>query len=325
LKKIISIVVIAILVLTAFSVLSAPKVKAQTSEVQILSYSWYAAPTDTTLSEYAGDLVAVGEVQNVGNNTLSEVLVDGFATNSSGTLVDSAEASIYALDLSPGQKAPFYLDFTPENSLTGDQSWVPTINNVTVRLSYIGTTNQTVYSGLTIPAASTSAIISGGAYTVTGIVQNTGTQTTGNVWVVATFYNASGTAIALNYTNYLTSSLSPGSTVPFTVTPIDNTATLSSEISNYSLEVQYAPLTSSTSPSPNSTPNPNSTPSTSTSTIPTATPSPGVMSTAVTFAIAGVIVVVILVVLIVFLFLRKRQKNPQFEPPPPPPPPPPPT
>ena len=63
--------------------------------------------------------------------------------------------------------------------------------------------NQTMYSGLTIPTASTSAIDSSGTYTVTGTVENTGDQTTGYVWVVATFYNASGTVVGLNYTDYL--------------------------------------------------------------------------------------------------------------------------
>ena len=48
--------------------LSVPRVKAQTSEAQVLSYSWYVAPADTNQAEYVGDLVAVGEVQNVGSN-----------------------------------------------------------------------------------------------------------------------------------------------------------------------------------------------------------------------------------------------------------------
>jgi hypothetical protein len=253
------------------------------------------------------------------------VLVDGFAANSSGIIVDTSEAYIFAVDLAPGQIAPFYLDFAPENSVTGDQSWVPSVTNVTVSVGYISDTNQTMYSGLTIPAASTSAIDSGGTYTVNGIVENTGTQTTGDVWVVATFYNSSGAVISLNYTDYLdipagasVGSLAPGDTVPFAATPMDNTATLSSEIANYSLIVETSPITSSASPSPTATPAPGTSPSSSTQ--PTQSPAP--LSSAVTYGIVGAIVVVV-VVLAALLFLRKRQKNPQFEPPPPPPPPPP--
>ena len=46
--------------------------------------------------------------------------------------VDTSEATLFAIDLLPGQKAPFYIDFAPENSVTGDQSWVPSVTNVTV-------------------------------------------------------------------------------------------------------------------------------------------------------------------------------------------------
>ena len=66
-KKIITAVILVALILAAFNALSAPRVKAQTSEAKVLSYTWYAAPADTTLAEYVGDLVAVGEIQNVGS------------------------------------------------------------------------------------------------------------------------------------------------------------------------------------------------------------------------------------------------------------------
>ena len=62
---------------------------------------------------------------------LGDVVVYGAAYNSSGTLVDTSETTPFAIDMVPGQKAPFYLDFAPENSVTGDQSWVPSVTNVT--------------------------------------------------------------------------------------------------------------------------------------------------------------------------------------------------
>ena len=83
-KKIITAVILAVLILAAFNMLSAPSVKAQTSEAKILSYSWYVAPADTVLAEYIGDLVAVGEVQNVGSNIIGYVVVTGVAYNSTG-------------------------------------------------------------------------------------------------------------------------------------------------------------------------------------------------------------------------------------------------
>ena len=321
-KKIITVVIVVALILAAFNILSAPQVKAQTSEAKVLSYSWYVAPADTTQAEYIGDLVAVGEVQNVGSNVLGYVLVNGFAYNSSGAIVDTASAPLFVVDMLPGQKAPFYLDFTPENSVTQDQSWVPSVTNVTVAVSYVNDTTQTMYSGLTIPTGSISASDSSGTYTVSGNVENTGDQTTGYVWVVATFYNASGTVVALNYTDYLDSStntLASGNSVPFTATPMDNTAQLSSEIANYSLLVQSAPPIPTTSPSSTSSPGPSSSPGVSTQ----PTKSPTLLASGLTYGVAGAIAVVV-IVLAALMLLRKRHKNAQFEPPPPPPPPPPP-
>ena len=50
-------VIIAALVLAAFSVLSTQSVKAATSEANVLSYSWYVAPSNTVLASAPGDLI----------------------------------------------------------------------------------------------------------------------------------------------------------------------------------------------------------------------------------------------------------------------------
>ncbi len=317
-KKIITALILVALILATFSLLPAPSVRADASEVQVLSYSWYVAPVNTVQALYIGDLVAVGEVQNVGSNVIGYLYVEGTASNSTG-IVASAEARAFGINLAPGQKAPFYLDFAPEHSVTQDQSWVNDTTNVTVLVGYINDTNETSYSGLSIVGS--TAIDSSGTYTVTGTVQNTGDETTGNVWVVTTFYNASGTVLGLNYTNFLSNSLAPGNSVRFTATPTDNTAQLSSEIANYSVLVQSSPLTVIATPTPSPSPSPSPTPTATSSTQPTQSPAP--VSSGLIYAVVGAIVVVV-VVLAALLLLRKRHKNAQFEPPPPPPPPPPP-
>ncbi len=319
-KKTIVIVILAVLTLASFSMLSVSSVRADASEAKVLSYSWYVAPSNTVIAEYFGDLVAVGEIQNVGSNILGAVSVGGIAYNSTGTAVASNVATAYASDLLPGQKAPFYIDFPPEASITGDQSWVPSVTNVTVEIAYVTDTNATQYSGLTIPTSSTSYVDRSGTFTVTGSVQNTGDETPGNVWVDATFYNSVGTVVGLNYTNYLSSSLAPGASVTFTATPTDNTAQLSSEITNYSFLIQSSPPTASATspPSGTSAPQPSSSPVASTQ----PTPSPLISSALIYAAVSAIVIVV--VVLAPLLLLRKRHKNKQFEPPPPPPPPPPP-
>ena len=232
--------------------------KADPSEAQILSYSWYVAPTTATQAQYIGDLIVVGEVQNVGTNTLTNVVVGAEAYNATGGFVGSAQFAAFVTYLGPGQKAPFYLDFTPDittDITTFDQNWASYVTNVTVHVLSASDSNQTQYSGLTVPSGTVSVLNTTGTYTISGSVQNTGNQATGRVWVITTFYNGSGTVVGLNYTNYISQSLSPGKSAAFTATPVDNTAQLSSSITAYSFLVQAEATPSATStPTPTSTP-----------------------------------------------------------------------
>jgi hypothetical protein len=311
LKKTMVVLILAALTLSGFSILLGPGVKAETSDVKVLSYSWYVAPINTVLAAYTGDLVAVGEVQNVGSNVLGSVFVVGTAYNSTGRILASEEAQAYVYDLLPGQKAPFYIDFIPQNSVTQDQSWVPSVSNVTVSVVYASETNAAQYSGLTSAGVKASDV--DGAYTVTGTVQNNGSETVGYVWVDTTFYNSSGSVVGFNYTNYLVDSFAPGQSVPFTVTPTDNSEELSSEITSYSLLIQSEPLTTSASPTPSA--------STYSSLEPTATPTSslsGKYSGSLDLIYAVIVIVVIVVVAAMALvFLRKSHNLP---PPPPQPP-----
>jgi hypothetical protein len=303
-----------------------PKVRADTSEVKVVSYSWYVAPSSSVLSENGGgDLVAVGEIQNVGSNVIGTVSVVGLAyydnsTDSTQTLLDSNNAYIYINNLPAGQTAPFYIDFIPENSITNDTSWVSSVNNVTVSVNYANDTDTAIYSGLTIPSSTYDD--SSGTFTVTGTVNNTGDQTAEYIWVDTTFYNASGTVVAMNFTNYLSDSLAPGQSAPFTAIPTDNTVQLSSEITNYSLLVQYTSLTASPTPTPS--PTPTATPTSTPTASPTPPQSPASTLSWLTYIAVGAIVIVVVVIAVTVLLLRKRHENAQFDLPPPPPPPPPP-
>ena len=81
-KKIAVIVFLVVLSLAAFSMLTNQNVKADPSEVKILSYSWYIAPSSTIQAQYVGDFIIVGAIQNVGTNTLEKVILSGNAYNS---------------------------------------------------------------------------------------------------------------------------------------------------------------------------------------------------------------------------------------------------
>ena len=67
-----------------------PRVKADASEAKILSYSWYVAPANTaSQAQYAGDLIVIGEVQNIGTNTIGNVAIGADAYNSTGGFLAS--------------------------------------------------------------------------------------------------------------------------------------------------------------------------------------------------------------------------------------------
>ena len=319
-KKTLVGLVLIILILSSVSLLSMQHVKADPSEAKVLSYSWYVASTTSTQAQYIGDLIVVGEVQNVGTNTLANVVVGAEAYNATGGFVSSAQFSAYATYLGPGQKAPFYLDFTPDPTVdisTFDQNWASYVTNVTLHVLNAADSTQTQYSGLEVPSGSVSVLNNTDTYTITASVHNTGNQATGRVWVITTFYNASGTVVGFNYTNYISQSLSPGQSATFKATPADNSVQLSNSIASYSFLVQAEPTPSATS-TPITTSTPIIQPSNSPTSSSTATPPTGISLSLITDA-ALIAVVIVIIILVAFMLLRRR-RNAEFDLPPPPPP-----
>jgi hypothetical protein len=199
------------------------------------------------------------------------------------------------------------LDFTPQYSVTQNQSYVDHVGNVKVAVSSVKDTTDTPFSGLAIPTGGVSGYLdAAGTYTVVGTVQNNGHQTAKNVWAVTTFYDTSGKVVALNYT-YLSNALAPGEPVRFTATPIDNTAELSSQIANYSILMKANPIATVATPSPtlHSSPTPHSSPTNSQQ----AAQSAALPSWLINVVLVAIIIV--LVVIIALLLLKKRDKNTQ--------------
>jgi hypothetical protein len=300
LKKIVTAVIIAALVLAAFITLSTQIVKAASAEATVVSYSWYTAPSNTVLASEAGDFIVVGEIENVGSNIIGNVTVTGIAYSSNETELATTTTQAFVYDMLPGQKAPFYLDFTAASSITDSLSWVSSVSSVTVTVTSVTNTDDRQYAGLEIPnpGGSTPYIPSNDTYYIDGTIVNNGTQVAQDPWVVATYYNSKGTVVGLNFTDYLTSSLAPGGAWRFFASPADDTSQLTSEIASYSILIDSKTLSNSTSP----TSAPTQTPSTSTAKFPTLP--------------IVVVVIIIVVVIAALMLLRKRQKTP---PPPPPP------
>ncbi|MGD6808829.1 MAG: FxLYD domain-containing protein [Candidatus Bathyarchaeia archaeon] len=302
-KQLLTIILLCALTLTGFTALSTVHVNAATTDADILSYSWYVAPT-SDMATYAGDLVAVGELQNVGTTNIGYAYVTGYAYVNE-TEVAIAQRQVYGNNLQPGQKAPFYLDFQPDDSITGDLSWVANVTDVAVYVSYVYNTDLDMYQGLTV--SSQGAIDNSGVYTVIGSVENTGSETIGDVRVVTTFYNTNGTVVSLNYTEVLSDSLAPGSSKTFVAIPVDSFP--GDEITSYAVMAQSTIQMPDTTTSPTSTPTPTSTPSATATPTSTSTQTANQSNQDYTLIIGAAIVLVVVIIAVVVLLTRGKHSK----------------
>ena len=228
-----------------------------TSGAEVLSYSWYI--------DSLGYLVVVGEVQNTGQSTIDSLLIVGTIYTIDGQPQADAPAQFYVKYLVPQQKAPFYMEFNPGTSYTSDLSWVSIgLDHVDFKVAQAETTSSYAYPDVVIKSHS-GAADSTGVYWVTGTVQNTGNQAAKNIVVYGTFFNATGSVVAMGYSNTLTpASLSPSGVASFKLGAFDLNQTVvpsSLKISSYSLLIQaQEPILSGTPPAPATTPSPDTTP-----------------------------------------------------------------
>jgi hypothetical protein len=250
-KSVILAFVVAITMVLCMTLI--PNVFSQPENVRVLSYSWHI---DISSGEY---VVVVGEVQNVGPNIIDYVKVIGTFYASDGTPLEGNSVRSLTTQILPQQKAPFYMIVPIYDSLTRSWVWDPqSIDYLTILVNYAEPTESSQYQGLEISSheSSTDAY---GLYTVTGVVKNTGTQSTNQAIVVATFYNSTGSVVAVG-TSYLTpSSIAPGSTASFTIYPLDYLA-VAGEVSSYSLLIQAQNTTPSATPTPSPTASPSLSP-----------------------------------------------------------------
>jgi len=276
-----------------------PKVFSQPENVQILSYSQYISPYD---SDY---LIVVGEAQNTGPNVIDYVIVTGtfYATDGTPVMYNYAQALI--TQILPQQKTPFYISFSEANSLIGDIDWGSIeIKNLTISISYAEPTDSRQYQNLEI-TSHTSSTDEDGYYRVTGVVKNTGTQSTNKTWVVATFYNSTGGVVAIGYSAYLTpSSIAPRGTAPFTIYPADYEA-VANKISSYSLLVQ----TQNTAPSATPTPSPTASPSLSPTPTPTEAGNGNGIPDTYVYAAAAVVIICVAIGIFALSVRALRRKR----------------
>ena len=331
-----ALVLLTVLVISSVAVLSLPQINAQSVSAKVLSYSAYISPNNAVMY-YSGDLIVVGEVENTGSSTIGQVYVVASTYDNNSQLTASTENMALEASLGPGQKAPFYIDFDPSSTTFGDNvsvvdqtsynNWLSSVlygGNITVAVVNTLPASSTIYSGLTISNPQGSK--QGGTYVVTGTLTNTGSQTASDIYVIGTFYNSTGGVIGYNIT-YVGDSLAAGRATSFTLSPTDDTGSISAATSNYALHVDASVGTAATPlPTPQRTNSGTSGPTNSQQ--PTSTP-PSTNSSGLspidTYAIIGAVIAIV-AILAAVIMLRKRSapSNPYGDLPPPPPPPPPP-
>lgn len=167
----------------------------------------------------------MGEVQNEGNATVTNVYVNATFYNSTGEIVAEISQPTKLSIILPGRISPFDITLM---STTESQK----VHNYTVRIVQYSTA-QSGQVGLMI-VSRTSSLDSNG-FRVSGTIKNLGTQSTSFTAVIATFYSATGHALAAIRNDSSPSSLEVNQTAPFEILLNQS---ISSQVDHYVLEAE---------------------------------------------------------------------------------------
>jgi hypothetical protein len=294
-KSLAAVGLLVILAVSSLSLTLIPGVHSQVESIKILNYSYYV--------DSAGFLDVVGEIQNIGANTVNPVVLTGTATTLEGEQSPSYTRA-WVVDLVPQQKAPFYMEFAPPQDTT---SWFSEdVGDVSLSVAMANATSDYLYSDLTITSSSGGVSHSGnfnGAYVVNGVIKNTGTQAAVNVSVVGTFFNSTGAVVGVGYIDQLTPNvLEPSKSTSFQVAAFDLNQSIvptALKIQSYSLLVQVeSPILQGSAPSgtPSGTSSGNSNDA-----------GTGSQSNYIIYAVIAVVAIV--AVAATLLLLKKRRQN----------------
>ena len=282
----------------------------QTQDIKVVSWSYYFDNGTPTV---------VGVAQNVGQNTITNLVMQGSIIDQSGNDQGDAPGQVLVQYLAPQEEGPFLMSFgsSPYGSPGGTWGSV-TISTIKFSVSAENVTSNYQYPGLTITSSSGSIDKNAGyegAYLVNGTIKNDGSQTAQNIWVIGAFYNSTGAVIGVGFTSYLTpTSLSPSGTMSFGINELDLNQTQVPQaliIKSYSLTVQSEePVLQG---APIVTPNPSSStsPTSSSSTSPTSSSSSSSVNSNGSSNAAAIYAIVIVIIIIAIggavLVLSKRK------------------
>jgi hypothetical protein len=304
-KRAIVCLLIVFLVFSALSLISVPQAASQPqpdSNIKVVNYNWY-------LDSY-GYLDAVGEIQNTGTDTYSNVTLIGILSTADGSAAESY-GMVWVTDLLPNQKAPFYMQFDATNTFYGTFIGVE-ISKIDFTAYPSEKTNNYLYPDVSV-SNSNGWVDTDGSFYVSGTVKNTGTKDAKNVFIAVTFYNSEGKIAGVGVTNnpITPNPILPGSTADFKVGAWDlNQSSVEAQykISSYSVLVQVSG-TVLQGDAPAVTPNPTSGPITSGNPNSQATGTPGSDSGFNTDLVVAAVAVVVVVVVVLALLRFKKPKT----------------
>ena len=290
-----------LVLLSTMIILSAPTIPIVSSQlstnIEVKNISWYV--------DSIGYFIVVGEVQNVGNSILTNCSLVGSVYTEDGVLqTDSYPAQVFVQYLLPQQKAPFYMEFLPTNSETGDYWLDLSVDHVDIIVVHADETDNYQYPDLRIRESS-RYVDSDGAYWAVGTLENVGTQTARNIRVVGTYYNSAGKVVAVGYSETLNPpALGPSGTAPFQVGAFDRSQIGAPEdvkIAEYSLLIQVEEPILSGNPPDTSDNNQDGSDSSSDGL--------GSLSWLIYVSIAVVVIIIIVVGAVLLLRRRKSQST----------------
>ena len=215
--------------------------------IQVVNKSWY-------LDSY-GSLIVVGQVQNVGQDTIDQVVLTGAATTFD-QLQQGSYTIVWGTNLVPQQKAPFYMEFIAQQSSFGEASWYNNVADISLSVALANSTSSYQYPDLKITSSQGSIGTTGdlnGAYVVNGNIQNTGSQAAKTLTVVGTFFNSTGSVVGVGYTDPLSPrTLNPSESTSFKIAALDlnqSEVPSSLKITSYELLIQMeAPILQGSAP-----------------------------------------------------------------------------
>lgn len=183
--------------------------------------------THTKFVDGLGYIDVVGEVQNAGSQNLQLVTLAATFFDAANNVIDNSTAVTLMDVLTPQQKSPFKVISTKAGL---------NVDHYRIEVSDATFSNREPNRSLKIRGVSSGVNAVNGFYDVKGEVLNNGTSIARFVEVVVTFYDSSGSVVALGSTFTDPSDLDPSMAAPFNASGMNNVP----KIASFSVQVQSA-------------------------------------------------------------------------------------